>query len=87
MRIGFAARLPVVSDSSSKVVAGGLTLPHEIRMPWEIQAGMAWQIGARPLNRKWINTHDLEKRLRDEMLEQRARARASNGGASSSPNA
>lgn len=76
-RIGFAARLPVVSDTSSKVVAGGLTLPHEIRMPWEIQAGMAWQIGARPINRKWINTHDLEKHMREEMLEQRrARARA-----------
>jgi hypothetical protein len=74
-RIGFAARLPVVSDTSNKVVAGGLTLPREIRMPWEIQAGAAWQIGARPLNRKWINTHDLEKKLRDEMLEQR-RARA-----------
>jgi hypothetical protein len=74
-RAGFAARLPVVSDSSNKVVAGGLTLPREIRMPWEIQAGMAWELGARPLNRKWINTHDLEKHMREEMLEQR-RARA-----------
>jgi hypothetical protein len=70
-RIGLAARLPVDSGTSSKVVAAGLTLPRQIRLPWEVQAGFAFQLGPRPLNRKWVNPRAVEKRLRDAMLARR----------------
>jgi hypothetical protein len=71
-RLGFAARAPVVSGEPDKLVAGGLTLPHQVRLPWEAQAGVAVQLGGRPLNRKWVNPHDEERRLRAAMLQRRA---------------
>lgn len=75
-RIGFAARMPVESNTIDRPRAADKTLPRQIRLPWEIQAGFAFQLGPRSLNRKWINPHDVEKRLRDAMLaRRRARAR------------
>ncbi len=70
-RLGFAARLPVESSVSAKAVAAGLTLPRQIVLPWELQAGFAYQLGKRPLNRKWVNPHTVETRLREEMLARR----------------
>jgi hypothetical protein len=75
-RVGFAARMPVDSGGIHELRAAGKWLPREIRLPWEVQAGASVQLGPRPLNRKWINPHDVEKQLRDEMLaRRRARAR------------
>jgi hypothetical protein len=63
-RIGGALRLPVHSGSGDTLVAAGLTLPRVIRLPWEFQAGLAWQLGDRPLNHAYINPHDVEDALR-----------------------
>ena len=43
-----------------------------MRLPWEAQAGVAIQLGERPLNRKWINPHEEEAQLRAAMLARRA---------------
>jgi hypothetical protein len=75
-RIGFAARMPVESGTIDKLVAAGKTLPRQVHLPWEIQTGFAFQLGPRPLNRKWVNPHDVEHRERAAMLARRsARAR------------
>jgi hypothetical protein len=70
-RMGFAARLPVESGKSSQVLAANLRLPRQIQLPWELQAGFAFQLGPRPLNLKWVNPHVVEQRLRLEMLSRR----------------
>ena len=70
-RIGVAARMPVQSNGNDTLVAAGLTLPRRVRLPWEVQAGFAWQLGERPLNLTWVNPHDVEQHLRDEMLRER----------------
>jgi hypothetical protein len=44
-----------------------------VRLPWEVQAGFAWQLGARPLNARWINPRDEKDELRARM--ERARER------------
>lgn len=32
-------------------------LPQSVELPWEIETGFALQLGPRPLNQPWINTH------------------------------
>lgn len=32
-------------------------LPEAVEVPWELEMGVAWQLGPRPLNVRWINTH------------------------------
>ena len=84
-RLGSAGATAGVSgDAGQGWSAGGLTLPRQVRMPWEAQAGIAVQIGGRPLNRTWVNPHDDEKSAcaRDAGAA-RARACASNGKRSS----
>ena len=75
-RVGLAARMPVESNGDDQLVAAGLSLPQHVRLPWEVQAGFAWQLGARPLNAKWINPRDVRDRLRAEMLRARERRAA-----------
>jgi hypothetical protein len=76
-RLGLAARMPVETTPPDALVAAGLMLPRHIHLPWEIQVGAALQLGPRPLNRVWVNPHDVSRRLRSELLERRrARARA-----------
>ncbi|HEX2679080.1 MAG TPA: hypothetical protein VHM19_20665, partial [Polyangiales bacterium] len=71
-RLGLAARMPVQSNGNGDtLVAAGLTLPRRVRLPWEVQAGFAWQLGSRPLNLAWVNPHDVEQRLREQMLRER----------------
>jgi len=75
-RLGFAARLPVESSGGDELVAAGLTLPRLVRLPWEVQAGFAWQLGERPLNARWVNPRDEKARWREQVRaarEQRAR--------------
>ncbi len=40
-------------DARGDVVVGGLYLPRRVVQPWEVEAGVAWQLGARPLNTPW----------------------------------
>ncbi|HEY1694366.1 MAG TPA: hypothetical protein VGG39_19490 [Polyangiaceae bacterium] len=85
-RVGVTARAPVSGGvgvgffgqqifpgaSSSKPVAGNLVLPREVVMPWEVEAGIAYQLGPRPLNPHWENPHAEETRLRETIEGHRA---------------
>jgi len=71
-RIGLSARSAVTSAQDNKAhTALGLTLPRSVSLPPELQLGFAYQLGNRPLNRRWVNPHDRERELRNEMLERR----------------
>jgi hypothetical protein len=72
-RIGLAARLPVESSGGDALVAAGLSLPRLVRLPWEVQAGFAWQLGSRPLNARWVNPRDDKARWRGQLREARDR--------------
>ncbi|MET0341643.1 MAG: hypothetical protein ABW252_11630 [Polyangiales bacterium] len=74
-RVGFVARTPVrVSPREDTLFRGGtasdgqapLTLPAEVRVPWELSAGVAYQFGERRANTPWRNT----RRLRRDFTEQ-----------------
>lgn len=73
-RVGLTARLPVSAANNFDLVnlikeqqPGGVTiqragtnfiLPDRIVLPWEIEAGVAYQLGPRPLNPRWIDPID-----------------------------
>jgi len=83
-RVGASYRHTVVADFSvagSTVVdargierAGGLVVPARAELPWELEVGLALQVGPRPLNPSWINPHDHEQEL-TAAYEQRAAQR------------
>jgi hypothetical protein len=60
--------------------AGDLVIPTKITQPWEIEAGVAYQLGPRPLNPRWINPRHQERaveaRYAERRAEREARARA-----------
>jgi hypothetical protein len=72
-RIGVTARSSLHADNemSSTISDLGLSAPRAVVLPAEVQLGFAYQFGARPLNRRWINPHDRERELRNEMLVRR----------------
>ncbi len=79
-----AGRLPVNStiDSSEGVteIGGvkyvrGLVLPERVIMPWEVQLGLAWQFGDRPLNLRWSEPRDREEEI-EQLVERRRCERA-----------
>jgi hypothetical protein len=83
-RLGAAARAPVngaifgsesvTTDPVSRVSrAGNFVLPSLVTMPWEVELGVAYQLGPRPLNPGWHNPRDEESWLRDGIAEDRAR--------------
>lgn len=39
----------------------GLIVPSEVQMPWELGAGVAFQVGPRPLNPPWLDPHEHER--------------------------
>lgn len=43
----------VKPDAQGDRVVDGLYLPQKVIRPWEAEAGVAWQIGERPLNLAW----------------------------------
>jgi len=53
----------VPASSGAMTCAGGIILPSEVHMPWEVQVGVAWQIGRRPLNRAFEDPDDAEREL------------------------
>jgi hypothetical protein len=53
--------------------AGRLVLPDRVELPWEVELGIALQVGPRPLNPAWINPHDHEQELRDAHNERERR--------------
>jgi hypothetical protein len=72
-RIGATFRMPVdagaLGSPQAKVAennvtrAGGLILPEKVVWPWELEVGLAVQVGPRPFNPQWINPHDQEAEL------------------------
>ncbi len=81
-RVGAAARTPVgggvgggenlTKDSSGVLKAGDFILPSTVESPWEVDMGIAYQLGPRPLNPGWENPHEQENWLRQRIAEQRA---------------
>lgn len=82
-RIGATFRLPVdageLGSPQTKVAAsgirraGGLILPERVVWPWELEVGLAVQVGPRPLNPQWINPHDQEEQLANLQSMERGR--------------
>lgn len=79
-RIGFAVRTPLEARSEQRISSDlPFMPPRAVVLPAELQLGVAYQLGNRPLNRRWVNPHDRERDLRNEMLLrrlQRQRAQA-----------
>lgn len=71
-RIGFAARTQVEATESRKTgTVNGLILPAHVVLPAELQIGIAYQFGPRPINRRWQNPHDMARQLKQAMLGRR----------------
>jgi hypothetical protein len=80
-RIGATVRLPVQGAPAPGFGNGlpvGLELPGHVVLPWELEAGVAVQIGPRPLNPVWIDPGQQETEVKAsfrERIEERARRR------------
>jgi hypothetical protein len=71
-RIGVTARTALHAENEQSTTSDlGFTAPRAVVLPAELQVGFAYQFGARPLNRRWMNPHDRERDLRNEMLVRR----------------
>jgi hypothetical protein len=86
-RLGAGIRLPVnggrfignVTPSATPgapPTSGGLSLPDNVILPWEIEIGGAIQVGPRPLNPAWIDPHAQEDSLRRSFEIRREERRA-----------
>ena len=81
-RIGATVRAPVngktagssqaTRDEAGVERAGPFILPSRVIAPWELEAGFAFQLGARPLNPPWLNPHDQERPMVDATFAARA---------------
>jgi hypothetical protein len=80
-RVGATVRLPVEGVPVPGLGNGrpvGLALPGHVVLPWEIEVGVAVQIGPRPLNPAWIDPEKQEGEVRASFrrrAEERARRR------------
>lgn len=86
-RLGLTARMPVSALNDFNLVnliteeqPNGVTirragtsfiLPNRIVLPWEVEAGIAYQLGPRPLNPRWIDPIDHRSALRSAVAEKR----------------
>lgn len=89
-RVGATVRTPVsagnisagrtvVDPDTGVSTAGPFIVPERITQPWELEAGIAWQFGSRPLNPPWIEPEKDERELARRIAENRTlRARARN---------
>lgn len=91
-RVGLTARAPVSGNSFSlagliseqrmdgttiRRAGTSLIVPARIVQPWEVEAGIAYQLGPRPLNPRWIDPDDHQDELASIVRADRARRRAS----------
>lgn len=51
--------------------AGSFVLPERVTQPWELEAGIAYQLGPRPLNPRWIDPRAQENEVRSRIDERR----------------
>jgi hypothetical protein len=81
LRFGATLRAPVTGATISSQATtvngisrdGGLIVPDKITLPWELETGIAVQVGPKPLNPPWPNPHDQEESVRQHIEEERAR--------------
>jgi len=73
-RIGVTGRSPVISKQVTDPETGetvdetmGFVLPQKVYLPWEAQAGVAVQVGKRPLNRCWRKPVDPQDQLQAQL--------------------
>ena len=80
-RIGAAARAPVgggikgsdnLTSDNGVLKAGEFILPSRVTSPWEVDMGVAYQLGPRPLNPGWENPHEQETWMRQQIADHRA---------------
>jgi hypothetical protein len=74
-RLGATFRAGVTGRSSSDSAGGGSTAllrPASISLPWELELGAAIQVGPRPLNPRWLDPHEQESRVRQQIEEDRS---------------
>ena len=81
-RIGATVRLPVQGVPAPGFGNGlpvGIELPGHVVLPWEVEAGVAVQIGPRPLNPVWIDPAQQEAEVkasfRERIVERERRRR------------
>ncbi|APR77156.1 Hypothetical protein A7982_02503 [Minicystis rosea] len=76
-RVGATVRLPVhggeligktAKRSDGVKTAAGLVLPRDVVLPWEVELGVAVQVGPRPINPEWVDPHVQEASLRASFL-------------------
>lgn len=80
-RLGATLRAPVTGLASQSGFAnagadgvqrvGEVALPGSVAVPWELEFGLAYQLGPRPLNPTWLNPHDMLAPLRTRIAEAR----------------
>lgn len=66
IRIGLSLSTGVntpVTDRGGTEAAGGLVLPYSVRIPWEVRMGVAWQLGRRPFNARYMQLKDVRGEL------------------------
>ncbi len=78
-RVGaaFRAGLSVDSEAGSAPDADARPLPRAAHLPWELQLGVAWQLGDRPLNRRFVDPG----RAADALAERHRRRRSERANA------
>ncbi len=84
-RLGGSFRLPVAGagvlggaatrDAQGVARAGGLVIPGRVALPWELEVGLALQVGPRPLNPRWVDPDAEELAYFADRAAARARAR------------
>jgi hypothetical protein len=74
IRIGATFRAPVngVSAPNGATTINGMIVPQSANLPWELELGLAWSLGPRPLNPRWDNPHDDEAPLARAISDARA---------------
>jgi len=73
---GTALNQPVKPGPDGLRRIGSFLLPREVVLPWELELGVAFQAGARPLNPPWIDPNEAEEPIEHRVaLARKARAR------------
>jgi hypothetical protein len=77
-RLGATFRSSVEGRASQTAVSGPAMFiqPESIFLPWELELGAAIQVGPRPLNPKWLDPHEQERRERTQIEQDRAARKA-----------
>ncbi|HEY3593090.1 MAG TPA: hypothetical protein VGL13_04430, partial [Polyangiaceae bacterium] len=72
-RLGATFRAGVTGRTTSSQATPGSALvqPASISMPWELELGAAIQVGPRPLNPRWLDPHEEERRVREQIDDDR----------------